>query len=394
MIASSIAEPEQVIDPVNAANNAAIAAAPKGGRTMECALPFEIDFLRAGDSNGDAIVFKYGDTKYGNFFLQVIDGGFTDTGDDVIAHIKKYYAEKAKIADVVLSHADNDHATGLIKVLECEDFTITNLWMNRPWDYVDEVIDNFHGAYTRDGLIKKMREMHPYLVEMEKIAAGRGINIKAPLQGAQIGPFTVLAPSRARYVKLIPDLDKTPPSYASDSAKGILGSLFRVASEVAEKIIESLDYETLDDHPPATSASNETSVVQWASFGNERVLLTADVGPDGLAEAADYAEQISLLIQPTLVQIPHHGSRRNVTPTVLNRWLGSYPAVNQGYSVASVGKNEDIYPRSKVANAFTRRGYEVTATHRGWINFVRGYDRRPGATNAPVIPFNPDVNDE
>jgi len=96
------------------------------------------------------------------------------------------------------------------------------------------------------------------------------------------------------------------------------------------------------------------------------VLLTADAGPEGLAEAADYVEQISLLIQPTLVQIPHHGSRRNVTPTVLNRWLGPYPADYQGSAIASVGKNADIYPRKKVANAFTRRGYKVYATHGGW----------------------------
>lgn len=356
-------------------------------------MPYMIDFLRAGDSNGDAIVVKYGDTKDGNFFLQVIDGGFTDTGDQIVAHIKEHFIEKAKIADVVLSHADNDHATGLIKVLECEDFTISNLWMNRPWDYVDEVIDTFHGAYTREGLIKKMREMHPYLVEMEKIAAKRGITIRAPLQGAQIGPFTVLAPSRARYVKLIPDLDKTPPSYATEST-GILGSLFKVAADVAEKIKERLDYETLDENPPATSASNETSVVQWASFGNKRVLLTADVGPEGLTEAADYAEQISLLIQPTLVQIPHHGSRRNVTPSVLDRWLGKYPAENQGNAIASVGKNEDIYPRKKVANAFTRRGYNVYATRSGWISFQHEYDRRAGVKDADIIPFNPDIEDD
>jgi beta-lactamase superfamily II metal-dependent hydrolase len=355
-------------------------------------LPYEIDFLRAGNSNGDAIIVKWGDTKDGSFNLNLIDGGFTDTGDQIITHIKQHFAEKAKIADVVLSHADNDHATGLIKVLECEDFTISNLWMNRPWDYVDEVIDSFHGAYTREGLIKKMREMHPYLVEMEKVAAKRGITVRAPLQGAKIGPFTVLAPSRARYVQLIPDLDKTPPSYASES-KGILGSLFKVAADVVEKIKERLDYETLDDNPPATSASNETSVVQWGSFGNNRILLTADVGPAGLAEAADYAEQISLLIQPTLVQIPHHGSRRNVTPTVLNRWLGKYPAENQGSAIASVGKDADIYPRKKVANAFTRRGYSVYATHTGWVSFRDGYDRRAGAVDADIIPFSPDVDD-
>ncbi|GLR90889.1 ComEC/Rec2 family competence protein [Bradyrhizobium iriomotense] len=356
-------------------------------------MPYEIDFLRPGDSSGDAIIVKWGETKESGFWLNVVDGGFTETGDQIIEHIEKYHAKDATIANVVLSHADNDHAPGLIKVLEHEAFTISTLWMNKPWDYVDEVIDKFHGAYTREGLIKKMREMHPYLVEMEKIANRRGIAIKAPLQGAQIGAFTVLAPSRARYVALIPDLDKTPPSYASES-RGILGSLIKTVSDVAEKVLERLDFETLDNNPPATSASNETSVVQWASFGNKRVLLTADVGPEGLAEAADYAEQISLLIQPTLVQIPHHGSRRNVTPAVLNRWLGKYPAENQGNAVASMGKNADIYPRKKVANAFTRRGYHVYATHRGWINFVHEYDRRAGVQDAPVIPFTPDVEDD
>ncbi|WP_342710043.1 hypothetical protein AAFG13_37630 [Bradyrhizobium sp. B124] len=372
---------------------AKITTARKGDRTKERALPYEIDFLRPGDSSGDAIIMRWGETKDGPFYINIIDGGFTDTGDQIIEHVEKHYAKSAKIANVVLSHADNDHAPGLIKVLEHSNFTISNLWMNKPWDYVDEVIDSFHGAYTREGLIKKMREMHPYLVEMEKIANKRGITINAPLQGAKIGPFTVLAPSRQRYIKLIPDLDKTPTSYASAS-KGVLGSLFKAAADVTEKVLESLGYETLDDNPPATTASNETSVVQWACFGDKRILLTADVGPEGLAEAADYAEQISLQIQPTLAQIPHHGSRRNVTPTVLNRWLGKYPAEHRGHAIASVGKNADIYPRRKVANAFTRRGYEVYATHDGWINFVHEYDRRSGMKDADVIPFSPDVEDD
>jgi beta-lactamase superfamily II metal-dependent hydrolase len=357
-------------------------------------LPYEIDFLRAGDSNGDAIIVKWGDTKDGSYSLNIIDGGFTDTGDQIVEHVKKHHTAKPNIANVVLSHADNDHATGLIKVLEHPDFTVSNLWMNRPWDYVDEVIDSFHGAYTREGLIKKMRDMHPYLVEMEKIAEKRGIKILAPLQGAKIGPFTVLAPSRARYVKLIPDLDKTPPSYASDSAKGLLGGILGKISDVAEKVLERLDFEMLDDNPPATSASNETSVVQWASFGNKRVLLTGDVGPAGLAEAADYAESVSLLIQPTLVQIPHHGSRRNVTPTVLNRWLGKYPAEKQGHAIASVGKNEDKYPRTKVANAFIRRGYKTYGTHDGWVTFRHEYDRRANVRDIEPIPFRPEVEDD
>jgi beta-lactamase superfamily II metal-dependent hydrolase len=356
-------------------------------------LPYEIDFLRAGDSNGDAIIVKWGDTKDGPFYINIIDGGFADTGDQIIAHVEKHFAKPAKIANVVLSHADNDHATGLIKVLEHDGFAISNLWMNRPWDYVDDVLDKFHGAYTPEGLIKKMREMHPYLVEMEKIAARRGIAIHAPLQGSKIGAFTVLAPSRQRYIRLIPDLDKTPPSYASDSAS--LGTILgRALRDVAEKIMERLDFETLDNNPPATSASNETSVVQMATFGDRRILLTADVGPEGLDEAAAYAETITLFTQPALVQIPHHGSRRNVTPAVLDRWLGPFPSEHRGHAVASVGKNESIYPRKKVANAFTRRGFKVYATHDSWINFQHEYGRREGAVDATPILFTPDVEDD
>jgi hypothetical protein len=357
-------------------------------------LPYEVDFLRAGDSNGDAVVVKWGDTKDGSFYLNVIDGGFADTGDQIIAHIERYYAKNAIIANVVLTHADNDHAAGLIKVLEHEGFTIHTLWMNKPWDYVDEVLDKFHGLYNREGLIKKMREMHPYLVEMEKIAERRGIQIRAPLQGAQIGAFKVLAPSRARYVKLIPDLDKTPQSYASDSASSLGGILTNALRNVVEKIKERLDLETLDNNPPATSASNETSVVQMANFGGKLLLLTGDTGPEGLDEAANYAENISLSIQPALVQIPHHGSRRNVTPAVLNRWLGPYPSDRRGDAIASVGKDQAIYPRKKVANAFTRRGYQVYATHGGWINFYDGYDRRPNMGYASAIPFSSDVEDD
>lgn len=353
-------------------------------------MPYEIDFLRAGDSNGDAIVFRWGDTKDGPFGLNIIDGGFTDTANIIIDHVERHYAKPAIIANVVLSHADNDHACGLIKVLE--HFDVRNLWMNRPWDHVDEVLDKFHGAYTREGLIKKMRDMHPYLVEMEKIAATKGIAIRAPLQGADIGPFKVLAPSRQRYVSLIPDLDKTPQSYATEGRT--LGDILgRALGAVVEAVKERLDLETLDDEPPATSASNETSVVQMATFGERRILLTADVGPGGLKESIDYAETFTLFTQPSIAQVPHHGSRRNVTPTVLNRWLGTYPSAHRGCAVASIGKDQDRYPRTKVSNAFIRRGYDVYSTENGYINFVNGYDRRSGLMDATPIPFSPDVED-
>lgn len=93
--------------------------------------------------------------------------------------------------------------------------------------------------------------------------------------------------------------------------------------------------ETLSENPPPTSSSNETSVVQIGQLDGKKILLTSDVRPIGLNEAADYAASIGLLAYPNVVQVPHHGSRRNVTPSVLDRWLGGKMAVGSSYGNCS-----------------------------------------------------------
>jgi hypothetical protein len=151
---------------------------------------YEIDFLPVGDSNVDAIVIRYGTEQ--SFHLHIVDGGFTDTADTVIGHIERYFGKEVIVANMVLSHADNDRATGLVKILE--HFDVRTLWMNRPWLYAAETLDSFHGNYTLDGLVAKIKEMHPYLVELEGIAARKNVPVMDVFQGALIGPFRVLAP--------------------------------------------------------------------------------------------------------------------------------------------------------------------------------------------------------
>jgi beta-lactamase superfamily II metal-dependent hydrolase len=351
---------------------------------------YEIDFLPVGDSNGDAICLRYGGAN--GFWVHVVDGGFTDTAATVINHLRTHYGANIFINHMVLSHADNDHACGLVGVLKAIE--VKNLWMNRPWLYAREIIQNFHGNWTLQGLIDHIREKHSYLVELEDIANRRGIPIRSVFQGDKIGQhFTVLAPSRDRYVRLLPDLDKTPQSYAEK--KGIIPSILEGAKTVIDAVRESWGIETLDNDPPATSPSNETSVVQWGVFEDKRVLLTADVGPAGLSEAFIYAVNSGRYQRPDFVQIPHHGSRRNVTPTVLNAWLGEPLAVEGEVGVAycSVGKDADIYPRKKVKNAFIRRGYPVHAT-RGTTKCHRnGWPTRQGWTNSQPEPIAYSVED-
>lgn len=353
---------------------------------------YQIDFLPVGDSNGDAICIRHGDDN--GFYVHVTDAGFVDTADIVIEHIRKNYGTHARINELVLSHADNDHACGMPRVLKA--FEVERLWMNRPWQVVPQVIDHFHGNWTSERLTRKIKDMHPYLVEMEEIATQNGTRILDAFQGAQMGAFTVLAPSRDRYIRLIPDLDKTPQSYAEK--KAARGGLFGGAVKfIFDGVKEYWGYETLDKDPPATSPSNETSVVQLATMDGKRILLTADVGPEGLLEAAQYALSVGIYGNLDFVQVPHHGSRRNVTPDVLDIWLGqALPegSATRGTAFCSVGKDAAIYPRKKVANAFKRRGYPVHST-RGIAKLDNHNWPRPG-WNAPSTPepFHIDVEDD
>lgn len=351
-------------------------------------MPISVDFLPVGDSNGDAIIIKYGQGD--TFYLQVVDGGYTQVGEEMIEHIEQHYGKNVIIADMVVSHADNDHAKGLIPVFK--HFRVGSLWMNRPWLYAQQVLDRFHGNWSLDGWVREVRASHEYLVELENLARARGMEPKEVFRGAQIGPFHVLAPSRERYISLIPDLDKTPPPYKSE---GFVKGLVEAVRGVLDVIRETMDIETLDWNPPATSASNETSVVQLGVYDSKRILLTADVGPVGLMEAAEYAKSLGLLSAPDMIQIPHQGSRRNVTPAVLNAWLGAPNSGNprRGSALVMVGKNKTEHPRKKVKNAFMRRGYPVFVMRStSWMHMPYGYDAR--GTEMVAEPFAYEVEDD
>jgi beta-lactamase superfamily II metal-dependent hydrolase len=348
---------------------------------------YEVDFLPIGEGSGDAIVVRYGDESEG-YALHVIDGGRTETTETIIKHINDFYPGY-HINHMVLSHADDDHATGLVGVLE--QFAVGELWMNRPWLYADQILHHFHGNFTLQGLIDDIKNRHPYLVELERLAIEKGTKINEVFQGMQIGAFTVLAPTRERYINSIPDFGKTPDRYTTEVADSRGLGLLRSFTEGAKRLFENWNIETLAE-TAETSASNESCVVQYAVLGTKGVLLTADVGPIGLTEAANFGALLGL-DRPKLVQMPHHGSRHNVTPSILDTWLGLKQAQGTavGTAVCSVGSNKHDYPRAQVKNAFMRRGFKVFSTRNKWVSYSDG-GGHAGAVPAVAEEFSDEVD--
>lgn len=366
----------------------------------------EIEFLAVGEGSkpGDAIIVRYGEPNA--YELMVIDGGHAETGETLVSHLKKHFGDDVSLAHVVLTHSDADHASGLREVLR--EIPVKNLWLHIPWLLAEEARHLFKDKrWTQDGLTAAIKNEYDIISEIVDIAVAAKCKIYYPFQGSTIGPFRVLSPNRAAYVHLLPQFDKTPDpdqtllenasmwlGKATAPAFGA-GLLEKLVAKAQTWIDEKWDTERLKDGG-VTSASNESSVVLYGDFGdNRRVLLTGDSGINGLIWAANYADSCAFPLQQfNFVQIPHHGSRRNVGPTILNRLLGDIQSEGSNIrftTFVSAPADDDTHPRKMVLNAFMRRGGRVIATQGTNKIHYGGFPSRNGYSAATPMSFSSKV---
>lgn len=365
---------------------------------------FEIDFLNVeSKKSGDAIPLRY--SIGGVTRTHITDGGFQDTGNKIIEHIEKYYDNPDKIDAVIVSHSDGDHAGGLRTVLE--DLEVSQLWMLRPWLYADELIDRFARFSNVDNLVRRLKDIYPNIGALEEIADEKEIQICEPFQGTKIGEFTVLAPTKERYLDLVVESDKTPEA-TKESTQSLLRPGFDLVERTTARVVSFAralwGKETFS--PEETSPENDMSVVQYANLCGKKILLTADAGRGALTEAADYAdyaERIGLIL-PGIdwFQVPHHGSRRNVSTEILNRWLREIlpetekPKEGTGTftAIISASKEDEDHPRKAVVRACIHRGAKVVSTEGKDICIQCNAPTRDGWTTAPILPYPEDQEEE
>ncbi|MCY3824682.1 MAG: MBL fold metallo-hydrolase [Nitrospinae bacterium] len=336
---------------------------------------FEIDFLEAGErSSGDAIALRYREDNDVDY-IHVIDGGYTNDGDKLVEHICTYYDAPSTIDHVVLTHPDGDHSAGLKKVLE--EFEIGALWMNRPWKHIQTLLPRFNYDYTESGLVRRLKQDFPHMAELEEIAEERGIKIEDAFQGNQIGEFTVLAPSFNRYIDLIVESDKTPEPQREAARSG---KLFERVTIFIKSIVAAWGEESLKGETEGTSRENETSVVQFAELCGEKILLTGDAGIGSLDEAYYYAGLLGIQL-PGIdrFDVPHHGSRRNLSSDLLDKWIGpKLPRESSSPSytaIISANQNDKEHPRKAVVRALIHRGAKAIQTAGTIRTHCNGPDR-------------------
>ena len=352
---------------------------------------YEIDFFAVGDASrsGDAIVVRFGDLSgpVEEQYVVVVDGGFSDKGDAVVKHVREIVGRE-RVDLVISTHPDQDHVAGLCRVVE--QLEVGELWMHLPWDHTDDIAKMFHdGRVTDNSVSEKLKNELNGVRSLANLATARGVPIREPFSGVEAfgGVIRVLGPSIEFYEELLTDFRSAPDA----AERGILAKLAGVSTRVAE----TFGFETLRDGGK-TSAENRTSVITLFDFGDERAMLTGDAGIDSLELAAEQLESLGLAGQLNFIQVPHHGSKHNVGPTILDRIIGPKIDSDAPRMVAYVSAAKEgapKHPSTQVANAFLRRGAHVYATQGVALCHRENSPLRQGWISATRLPFYPEVDE-
>ncbi len=330
---------------------------------------FEIDFLAVGDgeSGGDAVTMRWGNLQGERAEQQVIviDGGTKESGNDLVEHINEYYGTN-RVDCVFSTHADADHSSGLTEVLERME--VGTLVMHCPWRHTDEMKNLFqNGQISNSSLKDTLKKALANAYELEKIAKKKNISVvelfSDDFQKNEEG-IIILGPSREFYEVLMANFRETPQP--KDNIN-LIEKVTREVKKIVQWITEHWDNETLvDPEENSTSAENNSSLIIFLQVGGKKLLFTGDAGVEALADALNKATSLGIdLKEVNFVQVPHHGSKHNVGPTILDALLGPKLEEQKHNKTAfvSVPKEGDPkHPSRRVVNAFIRRGVRIVAT--------------------------------
>ncbi len=285
-----------------------------------------------------------------------------------------------------------------------ENLTVGKVLMHRPWEHSAAIHDLFDDDRTTPNSIsERSRENLTAAHEVEKLALAKGIEIIEPFSGVATtsGTIRVLGPTQEYYREVLAQFDFMPDLVeAQDRSFSFLNAAAQIINWVAERWDQDLLVEPGED---ATSAENNSSMVLLITTADgKHYLLTGDAGVPALSKALDFAAHLPTPIDWSklqFIQTPHHGSKRNIGPSVLNRLfggikplLGTAPDKTTFISAAKEGSPK--HPNKRVTNAFLRRGVKPFVTAGNGVSHQDDAPARAGWSSATPLPFQSQVEDD
>ena len=166
----------------------------------------------------------------------------------------------------------------------------------------------------------------------------RGIEPSEPFAGSRIGDLFVLGPSQSFYEDLIQEFAQ------SDKIIGVEKARQDYASKVMSEEVVAGIFGTEPEHGllenPEDTPENQSSTILWTKYKDNTYIFTADAG----VQALQNASKQYLIANCYWMQIPHHGSRRNITKQLIEHFSPK---------VAYISAPGDVkHPRKSVCHCF------------------------------------------
>jgi hypothetical protein len=293
----------------------------------------QLELLPAGP--GDCIWLEYGDP--GRTHIILMDGGVKDTFEPLEQRIgqalKEREASKLHIDLLVVTHIDNDHIDGILKLLDQTQHEIDfgDIWFNgncqlvnlppSPEDKRGDLLGNLEEIPRPDLLGLKEGDQLSVLLSSHQLPWNRaflGAAAMVPIQGKLASwdcdgglNLTLLGPPLLRLRKLAEKWKQVIQGEPEEERPDLLGRRDTWPPVWREEL--STD----------NSVANGSSIVLLAEYGGRSLLLTGDAYAEDIEAALTRLQvernQAGTPSPLTALKLPHHGSARNISKNLLER---------------------------------------------------------------------------
>lgn len=306
---------------------------------------FELKIFPAFD--GDSFLISYGKEEIKNV---LIDGGRKRlVVKFLIEEIKEILSKNQVIDLMVLTHIDNDHIYGLLKLLE-EDWidgsVIKEVWFNSKEiigkELFEEMVED--DTIVIDDYYENNDISFKQGIRLADLLRNKGIKIKGLIvAGAsyQLGEavFKIVSPNKENLYKLY---EKWDLEFKTEHTSGQNIS-------VGDKNDYSGNIEVLYNNPyqEDTAIVNGSSIAFVIEYCGKKVLMLADSHPSVVMRNLKffYNEQFPMYMD--IIKISHHASKRNINKEFVENVLSNKYIVSTNGSTHGLPNKETLVKISK-----------------------------------------------
>lgn len=269
-------------------------------------MDFVIDFIYVGD--GDAIII-WGRNPNEIDFVFFLDGGNTNYGSKVLEHYEKWikpHLYSNKLIAFINSHPHADHINGLIEIVKGIGSEISWGIYNDPIQFISEELrENIKQSALRkeDSDIEHLYNSFQKIQELNELCELYNIERKEALSDSfNYNEMKIVSPSREFYTSKVQLFTNIDFLKTVDYQK--------VFSEVNESEESNKPCYIVDEKNDTSPENLTSTVIQLTDSMGQKYILTSDAGVESFDDMEKNGFQCENL---NIVQLPHHGSRRNIS---------------------------------------------------------------------------------